>query len=189
LRAAGYDTVHMKFQPLPLVLIIAAVALGPLTAQYGMTNAQVSSSPGNAGWVEVRSEGDDMQAMYRSGYFLTKGQVPPPKGSRFFVRNEDDEGNSLRGDCVVSVEGKVPDARWWFVSATRGSQRSTLDASETVREASGDHAIAISSNPTPGNWLEPPGTGSYELQLVLLGVDATGDASVPPLPRVKRLWC
>ena len=118
-----------------------------------------------------------------------RGQVPPPRGSRYLMRLLDDEGQSLRGDCVVSIEGKMPAARWWFIAANDGTTRTTLDAGMAVREASGDYVIAVSSNPVPGNWLAPPGSGSYELNLVLLGVDSDDAQAGVPLPRVKRLGC
>lgn len=170
-------------------MLVAGLSLGLLSARYLMENASVAAPAAGGRWLEVKPEGDDLNAIYLAGHFLRRGEVPPLKGSKFFVRQADDEGNSLRGDCVVTFEGKIPDARWWFVSADANGIRTALDAGEAVREATGDYTISISDNPVPGNWLVPPTTGSYSLSLVLL------DAVTPPsteqlaLPAVKRLWC
>lgn len=174
----------------PLVMLAAGVGLGFLSAQYMMENASVASPVGNSGWSEIRVGGDTLTSTYLSGHFLRRGQLPPPRGARFFVRADDDEGNSLRGDCLVSVEGTMPTSRWWFVSASTGSARTSLDAAQTIREASGETTVSLSVAPVPGNWLVPPSNGGYELQLVLLGVDdAAAAGQQTSLPRVKRLWC
>jgi hypothetical protein len=173
----------------PLLLLGLGLLLGTLSAQHMMETASGATPVAQSGWSEIRIEKSNWQSIYLVGHFLRRGQVPPPKGTRFFVRSFDDDGNSLRGDCLVSVEGKIPTSRWWFVSAAAGSGRTTFDAAQAVRETSGDTNIGLSVSPVPGNWLVPPGNGAYELQLVLLGVDNAVDASPPVLPRVKRLWC
>jgi hypothetical protein len=171
----------------PLVMLALGLVLGTLSAQHMMETASGATPIAKTGWNEIRIAKDRWQSIYLVGHFLRRGQVPPPKGTRFFVRSFDDDGNSLRGDCLVTVEGKIPESRWWFVSAASGSARATLDAAQAIRETTGDTNISLSVSPVPGNWLVPPASGSYELQLVLLGVDDTTEA--PALPRVKRLWC
>ncbi len=173
----------------PLVMLAVGLGFGLLSAQYMMENASIAAPLGTSGWKEIRSGGEDLKSMYLAGHFLRRGQLPPPKGSRFFVRTEDDDGNSLRGECLVTIEGTFPAARWWFVSASSGSTRTSLDVSQAVREANGDFAVSLAVSPVPGNWLVPPTGAGYELQLVLLGsLDDVADVA-PPLPRVKRLWC
>jgi hypothetical protein len=176
----------MKRMIAPLSLLVAGVALGLLSAQYLMENANIAAPVVNSKWSEIRIGAETLQSSYLAGHFLRKGQVPPLKGSRLFVRSTDDDGNSLRGDCVVTLEGRIPPSRWWFVSATSGSGRTTLDAAQVVGEATGEVAISISLSPVAGNWFIPADGGAYELQLVLLGSDDTAPLA---LPLVKRLWC
>jgi hypothetical protein len=174
---------------IPPLLLAAGLSFGLLSARYMMENASVASPIANSNWTEIKTDGGDLNASYLTGHFLRKGQVPPLKGTRFFTRSLDDEGNSLRGDCVVTVEGKLPEARWWFVSAETGNTRTALDAGEAVREPTGEYAISISTNPVPGNWLTPPTTSSYNLSLVLLDATAEPTTEALKLPSVKRLWC
>lgn len=173
---------------IPLILLTVGSGLGLLSAQYMMENASVASPVEGSGWKEIRPGQQDLSSIYLKGHFLRRGQLPPLKGSRYFVRSADDDGNSLRGDCLVTIEGISPQARWWFVSSSAGSARTSFDVSQAIRETTGDTTVSLSVAPAPGNWLAPPFSGSYELQLVLLGI--TDDpVSVPTLPRVKRLWC
>jgi hypothetical protein len=179
----------MKRALAPLIMLSIGLGLGLLSAQYMMENASVASPVANSGWKEIQLADDSLKSSYLAGHFLRRGELPPPRGTRFFVRDSDDDGNSLRGDCLVTLEGKLPLSRWWFVSAASGVARSSLDVSQTVRETSGETAISLSIAPVPGNWLVPPSSGGYELRLVLLGIDDAPASPVPPLPRVKRLWC
>jgi hypothetical protein len=172
---------------LPLIMLALGLLLGTLSAQHMMETASGATPIPQTGWSEIRIAKDRWQSVYLVGHFLRRGQVPPPKGTRFFVRSLDDDGNSLRGDCLVTLEGKIPQSRWWFVSAASGGNRATLDAAQAIRETTGETNISLSVSPVPGNWLVPPGGGAYELQLVLLGLDDATEA--PALPRVKRLWC
>jgi hypothetical protein len=174
---------------IPLILLIVGLGLGLLSAQYIMEKVSVAAPIANSRWTEILINNRDLKSTYLAGHFLRRGQLPPLKGSRYFVRNVDDDGNSLRGDCLVTLEGNFPSARWWFVSASSGSTRTSFDASQAIREANGETILSLSVAPAPGNWLVPPSGGAYELQLVLLGV--TNDANSPPpvLPRIKRLWC
>jgi hypothetical protein len=174
---------------IPLILLCAGLVLGLLSAQYMMEHATLEAPIANSGWKEIRAGNQDLKSTYLAGHFLRRGQLPPPKGSRFFVRTADDDGNGLRGDCVVTVSGTFPVARWWFVSASSGKGRTSLDAAEAIRETSGETMLSLSMSPVPGNWLIPPSGGAYELQLVLFGLTEDAAGYVPPLPRVKRLGC
>lgn len=172
-----------------LLMLFAGLSFGLLSARYMMENLSMAAPIAGGKWMEIKPAGDDLNSLYLSGHFLRRGEVPPLKGSRFFVRQLDDEGNILRGDCVVAFEGKMPEARWWFVSADAKNARTALDAGEAVREATGNYTVSISSNPVPGNWLVPPTTGAYAISLVLLDVVTEPNGSTPTLPTVKRLWC
>ncbi len=173
---------------IPLIMLFVGAGLGLLSAQYMMENVTVASPVEGSGWKEIRAGQQNLSSTYLDGHFLRRGQLPPLKGSRYFVRTSDDDGNSLRGDCLVSIEAIYPQARWWFVSSSAGSARTSLDVSKAVRETTGETTVSLSVAPAPGNWLAPPFAGGYELQLVLLGT--TDDpTSIPKLPRVKRLWC
>ena len=174
---------------LPLVMLIVGALLGVLSAGR-MLDGQAQPIPGEPnGWREWRGGEDSLRNTYSIGHYLSKGQIPPPKGVRYFVRNTDDEGQTLRGSCAISIEGKFPLSRWWFAAAVSGDERTTLDAGQAVRQADGTTVIAIASAPAQGNWLAPPNDATYELQFVLLGVDESAVPTPGGLPRVRKLGC
>jgi hypothetical protein len=179
----------MKRLLLPITLLTVGLCLGLLSARYLMDTAQVSVAITGSAWREIQVGGDALSDTYATAHFLRRGEVPPPRATRIFVRDSDEDGNSLRGDCVVQIEGNVPAARWWFVAADNDSQRRTLDAAQTVRDTAGSFSMSIATTPVPGNWLVPPSSGGYVLQLVLIGTDDTPGTTALPLPTVKRLWC
>jgi hypothetical protein len=179
----------MKQAQTALILLAIGAGVGTFSARHYMDGVNVASPVAGTSWQEIRVRGESLDATYRAGHFMRQGQVPPPKGTRFYVRSVDDEGNTLRGDCLVSIEGRMPEARWWLVSAATNDARQSLDVAQAVREPSGETVLAVSSAPATGNWLTPPGTGAYELQLVLLGIDEADNGANPQLPKVRRLWC
>jgi hypothetical protein len=177
----------LKRLTMPIVLLLIGAIAGLVSARQMMATESIAAGT-TSGWIEILSEDDSFNAFYTTAHFLQRGEVPPPRGARFFMRTVDDDGNELRGDCLVSVEGKMPNARWWMLNAASGAQRSSMDAGQVVRETNGDMIVAFAVTPTPGNWVVPPYNGAYELQLVIHGLNE-GRGSVLALPRVKRLWC
>jgi hypothetical protein len=177
----------MRRKLVPTIMLLAGSAFGFLSAEYLMETKNVAVPVADSKWQEVQQPGSDFQSTYLTGHFLGRGEIPPPKGARFFVRTVDDEGNVLRGDCLVAMEGRLPETRWWFVSAARGNTRKTLDAGQAVREANGETNVSFFESPVPGNWIIPP-SSTYELQLVLLGVEGAADEKLD-LPKLKRLRC
>jgi hypothetical protein len=109
----------------------------------------------------------------------------PPKSVLYFVRNVDDDGNSLRSDCIVTVEGPAIPARWWALSS--GDQRgAVLSAGEAVLDSKGQLKATISRHPSPGNWIVPPDSSSYTLSYIL---SEPSKAAEIDLPHVKRIGC
>ena len=169
-------------------LLTAGVSLGWLSARFMMQNAAGAGSTTDGGWAEITLTNDNLRSTYESGYYLWQGKVPPPHHVRLFRRAKDDEGNTLRGDCAIQIEGTIPEARWWVVNTDGASPSGSVSAGTAIREANGDVAITVSQSPVPGNWIKPGAASSYTLQLVLQNASApTGQKLV--LPAVKRLWC
>ena len=171
-----------------VALLFSGVTLGWLSARFMMQNAAGAAGSDLAGWTEIRLTGDDLRPTYEAGYYLWRGKVLPPSNVRLFRRVTDDEGNTLRGDCAVQLEGKIPDARWWVVNLDGSGVSGAISAGTAIREMSGDAAITVSQSPVPGNWIKPGSSTAYALQLVLQDLTIAPDQT-PTLPSVKRLWC
>ncbi len=178
---------------LAMVSILAGLAAGLISAQVMMDRAVMSPADGAQGvaanWHRVAIVSDTGSAFYAAGNFLRKGQLPPPRSARFYTRNMDDEGHSLRGGCVVAIEGKLPDVRWWSIKVEAAGATSSIDAGGAIREADGTLLVSIASAPVPGNWLKAPDDGAYDLDLVFFDPVLPSRTAPPALPTVKRLWC
>jgi hypothetical protein len=171
------------------ISIVAGLVIGLVSAQTMMQRA-VDAQEGSVGnWHSVRIAAESSSGFYAASGFLRKGQLPPPRGARFYTRNLDDDGNALRGGCVVSIEGKMPDVRWWSVKTQSATGFASLDAGEALREADGTLVISISRAPSPGNWLKALDDNTYDLNLVIFDPAQASKEPAPPLPAVKRLWC
>lgn len=172
-----------------VIAIIAGLLLGLASAQTMMQRAQQQQNGEIGNWRSVHINADSASGLYAASAFLSKGQLPPPQGVRYYKRLTDDEGNSLRGGCVVAVEGKMPDSRWWFLKLESGRGIASLDAGSAVREPDGTLLVSISQSPSPGNWLKAPDESSYQLSLVVFESPGKAAGQPQPLPTVKRLWC
>ena len=169
-------------------LLMAGISLGWLSARFMMQNAAGAGVTTDGGWVEITLTTDSLRSTYESGYYLWQGKVPPPNHVRLFRRAKDDEGNFLRGDCAIQIEGTIPEARWWVVNTDSASPSGAVSAGTAIREANGEVAITLSPSPVPGNWIKPGAASSYTLQLVLQNVSAPAGQKLV-MPAVKRLWC
>ena len=153
-----------------------------------MQNAAGAGGTTSGGWTEITLADEGLRSTYESGYYLWQGKVPPPNHVRLFRRAQDDEGNNLRGDCAIQLEGIIPEARWWVVNTDGVGASGSVSAGTAIREANGEIAITISPSPVPGNWIKPGAASSYNLQLILQNA-STPEGQKLVLPAVKRLWC
>lgn len=179
----------MKKFAAALIAIIAGLILGLASAQTMMQRAQDVRDGTLGKWQSVQVDADSSSGFYAASAFLSKGQLPPPQGVRYYKRLADDEGNSLRGSCVIAVEGRMPESRWWFLKIETSAGVAALDAGSAIREADGSLLVSISQAPSAGNWLRVPDDGTYQLSLVIFERAKNTAEKPTPLPTVKRLWC
>ncbi len=163
-------------------VVSATVALNSI----GLSDARLSS------WRSWSLEDDSLARPYALGHFLAQGQLPPSNASQQFVRMVDDTGRGLGGTCVIVIKGTLPAARWWTIAATSvngsiANPRSVLSAAHAMREANGQLIVHISRDPSPGNWLMPPGNGAYVISLTLH--DPVADVDGKQLPSVVQEGC
>jgi hypothetical protein len=171
------------------VYIVAGLALGLTTAIYGLDHFGLKSVTGQTGWQEWSLNQSDRFEPYSVGHFLSGGRVPTPNSAKFFVRDVDDDGNILSGNCIFSVEGSVVRSRWWSISVDSGgtpSAAATLSAGKAVLESNGQLSATISREPMPGNWIQPDANGAF--QIIYAVSEPSLDAKFD-LPRIKKRGC
>ncbi len=121
------------------------------------------------------------------------------EGAVYFVRNTDDDGQSLTEDCTYRLSGGDQASYWW--SITLYDQDSMLpmndddalsfDASDVATGGAWE-AIISAEKPERGAWISSKAAGMYDLTLRLYrpteGVLNDPEAHVRP-PSVQRLSC
>lgn len=171
------------------VFIVVGLALGLGSAMQSLDGWGMRPVADNAGWKEWRLSVSDRLQPYAMGHFLASGSVPTPISTHYFVRDVDDDGNLLRGDCDFIVVGPAISARWWSLSiqnAQAAEAHSILSAGKTILDHNMQLRATIALHPVPGNWLQPAGSGTFALRYVVSEVEK---GEILNLPRVKKGSC
>ena len=169
--------------------LLVGLVLGILSAINALGAVGLKPVAEYPRWSEWRLGEKDRFLIYSLGHFLIEGQLPPPKSAQYFVRNLDEDGNSLRADCVYVVEGKVTPARWWTISiAPSGvaSPHSELSAGEALVNQDGTLKVSISARPMPGNWIVPADGSALSLRYI---VNEAVPGEAIELPTVTKSSC
>jgi hypothetical protein len=174
------------------ILFLTILILGPLagwlSARVMLDRTASASGIAVGGWHEITHAPGTLSATYEDGYFLARGQLPPPQHVRQFVRERDDAGNSLRTDCATRLEGLPPPARWWQISATTRDGTRAISTGDIVREADGSYVVTLWNAAAPGNWLQLGEPEDFSLRL-FVHASTVEDGQALTMPSVRRLWC
>lgn len=171
------------------IFIVLGLVLGLGSAMQSLDGWGMQPVADNVGWKEWRLSVNDRLQPYAMGHFLASGSVPTPISTHYFVRDVDDDGNPLRGDCNFTIEGPAISARWWSLSIQNIKEttaQSILSAGKTILDSNMQLQATISLHPVPGNWLQPPGSGTFTLGYV---VSEPEKGEILNLPHVKKGSC
>jgi hypothetical protein len=175
----------MRILSFSTLFIVLGIIFGWASAVQSLNGAGLQIVKDGNGWQEWQVGPSDRLLPYSLGHFISSGQLPPPKSVRYFERFTDDEGNTLRGDCMFLIEGPVTPSRWWSMTAGTTAQ-AALSAGAAILESDNLLKITASRLPVPGNWIAPDDTGGFHLTYVLSEVSA--DSAIE-FPHVKKLGC
>ncbi len=171
------------------IFIVLGLVLGFGSAVHSLDDWGMRPVVDNPGWKEWRLAATDTMQPYALGHFLASGSVPTPVSTHYYVRDVDDDGNSLRGDCIFSLDGPGISARWWSLSIQGDrtqSPHSILSAGKTILDNNLQLRATIALHPMSGNWLQPPDSGPFTLKYV---VSEPEKGELLTLPRVKKGSC
>jgi hypothetical protein len=169
--------------------LFAGIAIGLASGIYALDGFGLKPAAENSGWQEWRFAPKDQLQPYALGHFLSAGKVPTPSTTHYYTRNVDDDGNSLRGDCVFVLAGEAMPSRWWSITAGDANgvtAKAVLSAGSAVLNIDGKLTANIARQPMPGNWIKPDSSGTYNLIYVIS--EPEKDAKIV-LPTVKKGGC
>ena len=117
-----------------------------------------------------------------------------------FTATRDASGALLRLECDYRVEGSLPPARFWTLSARNsdvgfiapdGDRVPALHSYALMRQPDNTVATTVSRSPVPGNWLAVDGSGEFALVLTLYDTAVASSARIAEveLPQVLLEGC
>ena len=117
----------------------------------------------------------------------------------YFIAGQDDDGETLRGNCRYVVTGRDVPARWWSVTAYAGDHflipnaenRWSYSDRSVTRDADGGFRLTLSRDRAEGDWLP---TGQAERLVLLLrlynpGPAVAADPGAAVLPSIRKEGC
>ena len=121
------------------------------------------------------------------------------EGAVYFVRNTDDEGESLTEDCTYRMSGGDQAAYWWSITLydqdsmlpMNDDKALSFDASDAAAGEAWE-AIISAEQPQTGAWVSSRAAGMFDLTFRLYRpteeVLVNPEAHVTP-PSIERLFC
>lgn len=177
------------------------VALG-LAATYFATLGDFPFGAARTGaWTVWPKAGAFDADPYTRAIVARKADSPLGNGEGLvFVAREDSDGAALDGACEYRVEGAMPVARMWTLSAYTPDGRllrsddghGSASSAGVVRMAGGDTEIVVSPGARPGNWISVAPGRPFALALTLY--DAAASPTITSLeglamPKIRKVAC
>lgn len=137
---------------------------------------------------------------YMRAIMARRGDVPLATGEGLsMMASVDSEGGKLDSACSYIISSVTPAARLWTLTLyDEAGQllvselgRSSFTSAEIVRNTDDRFTIALSRTLQPGNWLQLPASGSFNVVLRLYDPPAAAGAilSEGTFPTIQRVGC
>jgi hypothetical protein len=181
------------------VAILIATTVGFLTAWYAVEHGGQYGAMTVREWTAWPGAGSPDADPYAVAFLARTGEVPLGAGEgTAFTAEVDDSGAPLTGRCSYLVAGQTPGARLWTLTAydaggrlmANAARRSSFHSREVVRRPDGGIEIAVSANPSAGNWL--PVAPVDRIKLVFRFYDTpltSGGSGEVVMPQITRSGC
>ncbi|WP_246723158.1 MULTISPECIES: DUF1214 domain-containing protein [Aureimonas] len=188
---------------LMLVAIVVAFGGGAWSAQALLARFEGQGVIAIGPWRADRMTGSPAADPYSRARSAKDGNLTLGLGEGLAFRAAtDSDGRPLSADCTYRVEGPIPLARLYTLTAYRPDGRlalprqsdrpSVLVSSRLMRDDANAAPIVASAVAQPGNWLSLPGDGGpVVLALSLYDTPASSSAGTErlALPTIDRTGC
>jgi hypothetical protein len=160
-----------------LVLALACflgTTLGLLTAQQAVGGRYGIASQTQGPWTVWPSALQPRIDPYTRAHHVAYALLPSNRFETLeYEARTDSTGRPLDANCTYEVAGPMPAARWWSMQVLSAEDQSSattatsngLIAQQVVYEPDGTFRIVLSSDPQPGNWIQPVERGRLVMLL------------------------
>lgn len=193
----------MLFFLLRVALVLAiAIGGGAYSAMYAIDNDIGLGAIRFGPWTAYPRRGGVSDDPYSRARLARSGEIPLGHAEGLaFAAAADSSGAVLDRNCLYTISGKVPAARYWTLHAVTGSPirvvsggpnlPASLHSRQLMRGPDNAFEIAIAPFAQPGNWLPVTGRGPMHLVLTLYDTPVSTDNSLSEvtLPEIVRRGC
>lgn len=177
--------------------LVLGLALTAILLGRGWDPGAIAVGP----WVTQPKIGTTAIDPYAQADLARSGAVPLSANEGLsFTAATDDTGYRLLRNCAYRLDGSMPPARFWTLTATDrdglalggADRRSAFTSTDVIRDADGRATIDASPEARPGNWLPLSGDGPLSLTLRLYDTPLTANTAeitAAALPAITRLGC
>jgi hypothetical protein len=160
------------------ILYLGAVAIGLGSAWWVLRKATWSGTTVKVGaWSGSTLTGSPDADMYTRAKVALEGLLALDRSETMYYRaNTDDSGRPLRSQCTYRVEGPVPSARWWSITAYADdfflfdapNRQYSLNGTTAKLNAAGHFELSTGpAQQASMHWLPTPGDRGVVLTLRL----------------------
>jgi hypothetical protein len=148
-------------------------------------------------WLKLGSTDADP---YMRTIVARRGDIPLATGEGVsLTARTDSQGLRLNAACTYRIGSVTPPARLWTMTIYDRKNnlpitelgRSGFTSREIIRNADNTFVITLSHNLQPGNWLQLPAGGSFNIVLRLYDTPgaAGSNLDIGSLPSIERVGC
>ncbi|MCC5977260.1 MAG: DUF1214 domain-containing protein [Salinarimonas sp.] len=189
-----------------ILLVAYAVAGGAalgLYSAYRVVDSEFAFGVQQAGPWQVHPQiGTREIDPYARAILARTADIPLAAGEGLTFRASTDSlARPLRSECIYTISGTTPSARFWTLTLHDGDgrlpdgwqvQRLATTSARITRPEDGAMRVTISREPQPGNWLRVPDTEGFTIALRLYDTPAGGTLTrftADMLPDIRRMGC
>ena len=190
----------LKYFLASVVALALGGAIGYGSAVWVYDLVYESASLRNGPWFTNLTVGSQEAGMYTRAAVAKHGLLALAQSEAiYYTAFTDEDGQTLRGGCDYSIEGKDLDARWWSITVygdddfliPNDENRYSYNGKNVTYVTDGRYTIHLCRTPREDNWL-PAGNEerlSLWLRLYDPGPAFYESASTVELPRIVREEC
>ncbi len=191
----------MRFLTALICVVVCGVALGSTVTWISVQETRGFGALKVGQWTAWPDAGSADADPYTDARIAVDGRVPLGAAEGvLFVAKKDAQGEPLQRQCDYRINGRLPAARYWTLTAQNVEGMDITDPFGRVEPVISEHGIwqdgtvdiAVSSARRGGaDWLPLSGRGPMQLSLRLYDTQVTGTGAIGQIsiPGIERIRC